>query len=220
MRSMVSAAIVTILVVLPACETTPPLDSNVASQAPPVQAGADAAAASPAGGPVAAKGGASTTFASDGGTKADAPAVVLIVPPPQAPPSSCEGLAAAGAPDTLVDFFWSDQVAPGQSSRVWDDLWIEQGCQLRFQHEDAQRTTTMSAGDCASARAWATNARVLEVLRTGVGCPYGDGNATETLELTLTDQGRVARKTYKCPEPTLEVLRACLRPLVDRYFPR
>jgi hypothetical protein len=219
MRSMMRVAIVTILACLSACETAPPLDSSAAVAAPPVQAVADAAAAAPAGGPVAAKGG-STTFATDGGTKADPPDVVVTVSPPQAPPASCAALAAAGAPDTLVDFFWSNQVAPGQSSREWDDLWLEQGCQLRFQHEDAQRTTTMSAGDCASARAWATNARVLEVLRTGSGCPYGDGNATETLELTLSDEGRVARKTYKCPEPTLEVLRACLRPLVDRYFPR
>jgi hypothetical protein len=219
MRSMVCAAIVTtFLACLSACDSTPPLDSSAAVQAPPVQAGTDAAASSPAGGPV--NGEASKTLASDGGTKTEPPAVLVDPSPAQAPSPSCAGLAAAGAPDTLIDFFWSNQVAPGQSSRVWDDLWIEQGCQLRFQHDDAQRTTTMSAGDCASARAWVTNARVLEVLRTGSGCPYGDGNPTETLELTLTDEGRVARKTYKCPEPTLEVLRACLQPLVDRYFPR
>jgi hypothetical protein len=211
MRSLVRSVIIVGVSWLGACESSPPLDPS-AAQSPPVQAKADAGGSSPAAGPA---------------HRSDPPRVAA--PDAGAPTSSvlitgtavdCPTLAAQGAPDSLVDFEWEFQVAPGPGSDAWDYVWIEKGCQMRFQHQNAQRTVTMGVADCAETRAWATNARFLDVLRTGSGCPYGDGNPTELFDLILTPEGRVARKTYACPEPTLEVLRACLHPVVDRLFPR
>jgi hypothetical protein len=185
---------------------------------PPVAAGA--------GGPVNSK-------TQEG--EADAGATVVVAPPtnsgeagvatgvdgndaPTAPPS-CAELASGGAPATLDTFTWGHQIAPGQGSDVWDFVWIENGCTIRYQHTNAMRTATLAAGDCAGARAWVTNAAFLDVLRTGAGCPYLNGNATETFELMLTTDGRFARKTYLCDEPTVDAERACLADLVKRLFP-
>jgi hypothetical protein len=218
MRSMMRAAVLLAFSGLAACESSPPLDSTPAAQSPSFQAKAVDDASAPAGGPV--NGDPPKALASDAGTEAETSSPAVVTPTEATTPTSCGELAAAGAPDTLVDFQWDFQVAPGPGSDVWDYVWIENGCQMRIQHQNAQRMVTMDAADCANTRAWVTNARFLDVLRTGSGCPYGDGNPTELFELIVTPEGRVARKTYACPEPTLEVLRACLHPVVDRLFPR
>jgi hypothetical protein len=133
-------------------------------------------------------------------------------------PSSCAALARGGAPDSFVDFTWGNQVAPGSGSDVWDFVSIDTRCAMGYQHMNATRTATLTGDDCAAARAWVTNAAFLDVLRTGANCPYLDGNATETFEVTLSPEGRVARKTYKCDEPTVSAERACLSDLVKRAF--
>jgi hypothetical protein len=81
------------------------------------------------------------------------------------------------------------------------------------------RTVTLNAVDCAEARDWATNARVLDVLVTGDDCPSGTGNSDDEIEVSLTDGTMDRRKTYQCPEPTLDALRACVSALVARSFP-
>jgi hypothetical protein len=146
---------------------------------------------------------------------------------------SCSALAAAGAPARLSTFQWQYEVGqPGPLyGRPYDTVSFDAKCAITYQKtifpvptaqsapKSTTKTVTMSAVDCAAARGWATNARFLEVLRTGDGCPYGMGNPDDVFDLNLTDEGRVARKTYLCPEPTLEAVRACLRPLVARLFP-
>jgi hypothetical protein len=81
------------------------------------------------------------------------------------------------------------------------------------------RTVTLNAVDCTAARDWATNARVLDVLVTGDDCPSGTGNPDDEIEVSLTDGTMDRRKTYQCPEPTLDALRACVSALVARSFP-
>jgi hypothetical protein len=207
------------VLLLAACgDSRPPLSSSLAgSRAPSASAGG--------GGPVNGK--TQAGEADAGGTIAVAPTNSAEAglatgvdggAAPAAPPS-CAALASGGAPATLDNFTWGHQIAPGQGSDVWDFVWIENGCTMRYQHTNAMRTATLAADDCAAARAWVTNAAFLDVLRTGAGCPYLDGNATETFELMLTTEGRVARKTYLCDEPTVSAERACLADLVKRLFP-
>jgi hypothetical protein len=203
---------------LAACgDSRPPLASSLAnSNAPPASGGGvgpvngkTQEGAADAG---AAIGVAPTSSAEAGvGTGVDGNAA------PAAPPS-CAALASGGAPASLDNFTWGHQIAPGQGSDVWDFVWIENGCTIRYQHTNAMRSATLAVGDCA-ARAWVTNQAFLDVLRTGAGCPYLDGSATETFELMLTTEGRVARKTYLCDEPTVSAERACLADLVKRLFP-
>jgi hypothetical protein len=139
---------------------------------------------------------------------------------------SCAELAAGGKADRLKTFQWMIQTSFNQA--LYDTVTIDGGCKLTYQYEvmtptapkSTTQTTTMSPDDCAAARAWVTNARFLQVLDTGENCPFGPGNPGDVFDLTLTDVGRVARKTYLCPEPTVEAVRACLRPLVARLFPR
>jgi hypothetical protein len=103
---------------------------------------------------------------------------------------------------------------------VYDTVTIDSGCKLTYRYnvmtttfpKTTETSTTMSADDCAAARGWTTNERFLQILRTGDNCPYGDGNPGDVFDLTLTDEGRVARKTYLCPEPTVEAYAAaCAR---------
>jgi hypothetical protein len=143
-------------------------------------------------------------------------------------PLTCASLAAGGTPNRLQDFQWQYQVAyVGPYNAPYDTVTIANGCVLTYQRtimppapKSTTQMVTMNTADCADARGWATNARFLEVLRTGDHCPTGDGNPGDVFDLTLTDEGRVARKTFLCPEPTLEAVRACLRPLVARLFPK
>jgi hypothetical protein len=150
-------------------------------------------------------------------------------PTDAAPLLSCAALAAAGAPVRLKTFEW-DYQSPlpfdGPYQAPYDHITITDGCVLTYQGtikppapKATTQTVTMDASDCAAARGWGTNARFLEVLATGDGCPYGEGNPGDAFELTLSDIGDVRRKTYLCPEPTLEAVRACLRPLIARLFP-
>jgi hypothetical protein len=157
-------------------------------------------------------------IAADGSAGEEVAGQVPTKPEP-ANPVSCDSLVSGGNADGLRDFFWQRQVAEGSSSRAWDFVWIEQGCTLRYQHEDIQSSVTMGARDCADARGWVTNARFLAVLRTSVGCAIDGGkDATEAFDLTLAEEGRIGRKTYLCPEPTVETVRGCLRSIVDRLF--
>jgi len=45
------------------------------------------------------------------------------------------------------------------------------------------------------------------------------GNPDDEFEITLTDGTLDQRKTYLCPEPTLDAVRACVSALVARSFP-
>jgi hypothetical protein len=85
--------------------------------------------------------------------------------------------------------------------------------------QSTTRIVTVGTAECAEARGWATNARFLEVLNTGEGCPFGNGNPDDLFEISLTDGTDDRRKTYLCPEPTLDAVRACANALVARSFP-
>lgn len=183
---------------------------------PVVDAASSPEAAPPIDAPVAEAAPAETGAAADAGG-AEAPALL-----------SCPELAAGGKPDRLQDFQWMIQTSFNQA--FYDTVTIAGGCKMTYVHnvmgapgkppQSSTQSVTMAAADCAAARGWTTNARFLEVLRTGENCPFGPGNPGDIFDLTLTDEGRVARKTYLCPEPTVEAVRACLRPLVARLFPK
>jgi hypothetical protein len=148
-------------------------------------------------------------------------------------PVSCAALAAGGKPDLLKDFLWQYMVGAldsNSNNRPYDSVAIDSGCVLTYHQNDvpldagsAYRTTldrhvTMNATDCTAARSWATNARFISVLDTGDGCPYGPGNPEDLFEITMTDGTPHRRKTYLCPEPTLDGVRACVSDLVARLF--
>jgi hypothetical protein len=164
---------------------------------------------------------------ADASTTEAPPAVTDAAPEVASALISCAEVAAAGTPDRLKDFQWMIQTSFNQA--FYDTVTIDTGCKITYQHfvmgtpgnppMSTTRSVTMSGDDCTAARSWTTNVRFLDVLRTGDNCPYGDGNPGDVFDLTLTDEGRVARKTYLCPEPTVESVRACLRPLVARSFP-
>jgi hypothetical protein len=248
MRLMMRLAVVVASSCLAACNDHAPLGTDPVVQARPAahaDASADEAAPPSGRGPVKAD--AQKPILAEAGAAADAPpplatspradASALDVTPAATEASgpevageliTCAALAAGGKPDLLTDFQWQYEVpTTGPYNLPYDTVKIDNGCALTYQKtimppapKATTRTVTMGAGDCADARGWATNARFLEVLRTGDGCPYGEGNPGDVFELTLTNEGRVARKTYLCPEPTLEAVRACLRPLVARLFPK
>lgn len=151
----------------------------------------------------------------------------------RAPLLSCAALAAAGMADQLKTFQWMYEVGPGGSgsySRPYDTVTLTQACQMTYQRtilprpmppaaQSTTRTVTVGAADCYAARGWATNARFLEVLVTGDMCPFGMGNPDDLFEVNLTDGTDDRRKTYLCPEPTLDAVRACVSALVARLFP-
>ena len=110
------------------------------------------------------------------------------------PPRSCEELVAGSLPDALVDFTWQHQMGTCSSSACWTIM-------------------TLSQADCAAARAWATNAHFVDVLRNGIGC--SEGMVPESFELTLA-QDAPRRKTWGCGEPTVVLERACWSALADR----
>jgi hypothetical protein len=146
---------------------------------------------------------------------------------------SCAVLAAAGKADQLKTFQWMYEVGPGGSGsygRPYDTVTLTQECQMTYQRtilprpmppapQSTTRSVTVGAADCAEARGWATNARFLEVLDTGDDCPFGMGNPDDVFEINLTDGTLHQRKTYLCPEPTLDAVRACTSALVARLFP-
>ena len=146
---------------------------------------------------------------------------------------SCAALAAAGKADRLKTFQWMYEVGPGGSGsygRPYDTVTLTQECQMTYERtifprpmlpapQSTTRTVTVGAADCAEARGWATNARFLEVLDTGDDCPFGMGNPDDVFEINLTDGTLDQRKTYLCPEPTLDAVRACTSALVARLFP-
>jgi len=150
----------------------------------------------------------------------------------RAPLQSCAALAAAGEADQLDTFQWMYEVGPtgGPYNRPYDTVSLAHGCQMTYQQTilppppppgpwSTTRTVTLNAADCTAARAWATNARVLDVLATGDDCPFGMGNPDDEIEVYLLDGTMDRRKTYLCPEPTLDALRACVSALVARSFP-
>jgi len=151
----------------------------------------------------------------------------------RAPLLSCAALAAAGKADQLKTFQWMYEVGPGgpgSYGRPYDTVTLTQACQMTYQKtilprpmfpapQSTTRNVTVGAADCAEARGWATNARFLEVLRTGNMCPFGMGNPDDLFEVNLTDGTLDQRKTYLCPEPTLDAVRACVSALVARLFP-
>ncbi len=149
-----------------------------------------------------------------------------------APLPSCAALAAGGDANQLDTFRWMYEVGPtgGPYNRPYDIVTLHDGCQMTYQKTIlppptppapgvTTRTVTLNAADCAAARAWPTNARVLDVLVTGDDCPSGPGNPDDEIEVNLTDGTMDRRKTYLCPEPTLDALRACVSALVARSFP-
>ena len=150
----------------------------------------------------------------------------------RAPLLPCAALAAAGKASELKTFEWMYEVGPLDSpyNRPYDQVTFSQTCQMTYRKtvlpppklpapSSTTRTVTLGAADCAEARGWATNARFLEVLRTGDMCPFGMGNPDDEFEITLTDGTLDQRKTYLCPEPTLDAVRACTSALVARLFP-
>jgi hypothetical protein len=216
---MMRGALAVALAVLASCDGRAPLGSGVTGQAGSADRTAADAAAIPAsgGGPVNARPPKELDSGAD--TQSEVAANTDTPTEPGEPPS-CSVLAQGGAPDLLTDFMWQHQVTAGESSAAFDFVWIEGGCTLHYQHQNAERTMTMVSGDCADARSWVTNARFLEVLRTSDGCHTDNGgNATESFELTLTNGEQPRRKTFLCPEPTVEAVRTCLRSLVVQLFP-
>jgi len=145
---------------------------------------------------------------------------------------SCAELAAGGKPTQLRDFQWQYKVGPLDSNNwPYDTVAIAHDCDLVYQKTNppldappvmrtsTTRNVTMNPTDCTAARSWATNARFLSVLDTGDGCPYGPGNHDDLFESDLIDGTSHRRKTYLCPEPTLDAVRACVSDLATRLFP-
>jgi hypothetical protein len=203
--------------VLAACQDRPALDVPVPSKA-----------AAPS--PPPSSGGGSPLQADAGAALQKTPpeqqpvvpeaGVVGTAPPP--PAQSCEELAAGGSSDKDSGFLvWQLQVTPGESSAALDFVSLGYSCGLKYQHANNVTVLDMNPADCAATHAWATNARFLEILRTGDGCASGDGkgNATESFEVSLSNGEHLARKTSRCPEPTLDLERGCFRALIDRLFP-
>jgi hypothetical protein len=202
-----------------ACDGRNVLDSHaqsVVTQAPPPSA--------PAGG---------GTLVADAGSAPQKPAEQnpekqIVVAPDAgttiipAVPKACAELAAGGDSGDINGFVWQRQVADGQSSAALDYVSLGYSCGLKYQHADNARVVTMNAADCAAAHAWATNARFLEILRTGDGCPdpadANTKNATESFDVYTRDGQSVSRKTWGCSEPTMDAERACFRALIDRLF--
>jgi hypothetical protein len=232
----VRSTIVLTIACLAACRNTP-LVSNAG-------AGADGSSRSPVneqdtgvapqgsgssgGGPLA-----DTTDARDAAplTAPDADAA-LDAATDHGPLISCAAVAAGGQPDGLKGFQWQYMVGTlDKNNRPYDSVTIDSGCVLTYQRTNppldapptmrtsTTRDVTMTPADCAAARGWATNARFLSVLETGDGCPYGPGNPDDLFEVDLTDGSVLGRKTYLCPEPTLDAVRACMSGLVTRLFP-
>jgi hypothetical protein len=131
--------------------------------------------------------------------------------------TDCPSLAAGGAPETLVDFEWERQVRPCSSSACTDFVWLDKNCELRLQRDNATRARPLFAEDCAAARAWVTNAAFLDVLRAGTGCERTSN--VEVFYETLQSGEQPRYKTFDCPNPVVDVLRACLGDLVARSFP-
>jgi hypothetical protein len=133
-------------------------------------------------------------------------------------PTSCDELAAGGNPDALVDFQWEWDPSCGQFM-CWTTFRIENGCDITMQSglnpNPKHQAATLSASECAAARAWVTNPSFLDVLRTGKGCT--GGTLPEAFELTLkTEEPRF--KTWGCAEPTVALERTCLHALIDQHF--
>jgi hypothetical protein len=163
----------------------------------------------------------------------DSPDARDAVAAERAPLLSCAALAAAGKANQLQTFQWMYEVGPGgpgSYSRPYDTVTLTQACQMTYQktilprplppaQQSTTRTVTVGTADCAEARGWATNVRFLEVLDTGDDCPFGTGNPDDVFEINLTDGMLHQRKTYLCPEPTLDAVRACVSALVARSFP-
>jgi hypothetical protein len=197
------------LLLLVACEGRGTLDSPLVVTAPPSGGGADDAGGTPQA-PVE-KPPEKQIAAADGGT--------AIAPMP----ASCTELAAGGTSDDVDGFMWQVMVADGQGSDAYDFVELGYSCGLKYQHANQPKAVTLDAADCAAAHGWATNTRFLQILRTGDGCAISPQmlgkNATEMFEVDIHGAGSVARKTYQCPEPTLDIERGCFRALVDRLFP-
>jgi hypothetical protein len=132
-----------------------------------------------------------------------------------AAPTSCDELAAGGAPEQLVDFSWNQMAGSCPSSACEIIVAIKDGCSLMVQIENASKTIAMGAADCAAARGWVTNARFLDVIRNGTGC--AGGSTPESFELTLM-QDAPRRKTWGCDEPTVALERQCLTGLAKRLY--
>jgi hypothetical protein len=131
-------------------------------------------------------------------------------------PSSCDELAAGGAPDQLVDFTWQQQTGTCSGSACWTYVYIQMGCTLSVQRDNVIENFKLGPADCAAARGWATNARFLDVLRNGTGC--ADGTNPESFELTLTGDAP-RRKTWGCDEPVVDLERKCFGALAERFYP-
>lgn len=212
------------LSLLAACEDRTPLDR----QADPMAPAPPAPPPSSSGGPFVSDAG--TPAAADAATglvtipsekQTDAREAGVVTGPPAPAATSCAELAAGGTSDELNGFVWQVVVTTGESSAAWDYVSLGYACGLKYQHANEVAVVTMNADDCAASHAWATNARFLEVLRTGDGCPSGDGRSTtEAFDVSIANREPLGRKTSRCPEPTLDVERGCFRALVDRLFPR
>ena len=147
---------------------------------------------------------------SDAGVGAAEAGVVTAVP------TTCDELAAGGAPGQLVDFMWERQTGTCSSSACWTYVTIEKGCTASVQRNDSKKIFDLSAADCDAAQGWATNALFLDVIRNGTGCSMG--NVPESFELTLA-QDAPRRKTWDCDAPVVVLERACLGALADRLSP-
>jgi hypothetical protein len=210
-RSFAAAAFVW----LAACQTNPPLGSGLVIQA---KDGAAAAPPPAGGGPV--NGDPAKTLAPDAGAAPE----TIVVAPVNPSATSCAEIAATGKPDSLDELMWQRQVAEGQGSDAYDFVWIQNGCSLSSQHENVRSSVTMSPADCADARALVTSSTLINVLRTGGTCVSADVNQpdeiiiVDLLQTAPNDQPR--RKFFRCDDPNLAAVRACLQPLVDRLLPR
>jgi hypothetical protein len=214
---------------LGACETRAPIDSAVApkmaapkmaASAPPPSAGGGGPLQSDAGAPTASD--TATTLAKTPPEPQPLVPEAGVVPTTPVPTAtSCDELAAGGRTGDIDGFVWQAKVAGGPGSATWTFISLGYGCGLKRQAMDKVTVVEMNGADCAAARAWATNARFLEILGTGDGCQTRPGDeVTESFEVYIPGTiGGLARKTSGCAEPTLELERRCFRALAERLAP-
>jgi hypothetical protein len=229
MRNVRQIVAVLAVSLLGACETRAPIGGPGAPAAPVTAAPAPPPSSSPegAGGTLQADAGA--------GPAIDAAAALMKMPEEQQPSvpeagvgatpagpaaTSCDELAAGGRTGDIGGFVWQAKVAGGPGSATWSFVSLGYACGLKRQAMDKVTVVEMNAADCAAAHAWATNARFLEVLRTGDGCPTRlEDDVTESFEVHVPQSVSLARKTSGCAEPTLELERRCFRALAERLAP-
>jgi hypothetical protein len=121
--------------------------------------------------------------------------------------------------ETFVDLLYERQVAPCESSACTDFYKLDTSCTFTVQVADVEHVTTLSAAHCAKVTKWLSSDRLVSHIKDTVTC-YGVvvAGKFEATSLAL-GSGRIAKKTFMCPDEPFASHRACLDSLRSIYFP-